>query len=123
MRGQEKPCIRILCAVLKSTADHLEETVDFYLNEGFELSLNILFRANFSPDFCERESIDMLSLVQMENLMEQLVRIEKRWGDKVYSASFKGQLQNAINRKKQNFSAQQILVEADMPEEKRGLIR
>lgn len=108
-RGQDKTHIRILCAVLKSTAEHLEETVDFYLNEGFELSLNILFRANFSPDFCERESIDMLSLEQMENVMEQLIRIEKRWGDKVYSASFKGQLQNAMNKKKRNFSAQQIL--------------
>ena len=121
MRGQEKPCLRILCAVLKSTADHLEETVDFYLNEGFELSLNILFRANFSPDFYERESIDMLSLVQMENLMEQLVRIEKRWGDKVYSASFKGQLQNAINRKKQNFSAQQILGGGGYARRKEGI--
>lgn len=51
----------------------------------------------------------MLSLEQMENVMEQLIRIEKRWGDKVYSASFKGQLQNAMNKKKRNFSAQQIL--------------
>lgn len=50
-RGQDKTHIRILCAVLKSTAEHLEETVDFYLNEGFELSLNILFRANFLPIF------------------------------------------------------------------------
>ncbi len=120
-RGQEKPRIRILCAVLKSTADHLEETVDFYLNEGFELSLNILFRANYSPDFCERESVDRLSLEQMEDTFEQLLRIEKKWGDKVYSASFKGQLMNAIKRKKEHFSAQQVLGGGGYARRKKGV--
>lgn len=109
LQGKTAPHIRILCAVLKSTALHLEETVDFYLNEGFDLSLNILFKANFSPDFCERESLDMLTLGQLENVMRQLENIEKRWGERVYSASFKGQLQNVINRKKDWSTAQQIL--------------
>lgn len=107
--GRTIPKIRILCAVLRSTAEHLEETVDFYLNEGFELSLNILFRANFSPDFCERESLDTLNLRQLENVAHQLDRIETKWGEKVYSASFKGQLQNVIDKKKYKLSAQQIL--------------
>lgn len=120
-RGLSSPRIRILCAVLKSTADHLEETVDYYLNEGFELSLNILFRANFSPDFCERESVDRLSLEEMENLWEQLLRIEKKWGDRVYSASFKGQLLNAINRKKSHFTAQQILGGGGYAKRKKGV--
>lgn len=120
-RGQSKPNIMILCAVLKSTADHLEETVDFYLSEGFDLSLNILFKANFSPDFCERESVDRLSLEEMEDLWQQLLRIEEKWGDRVYSASFKGQLQNAMNQKKAHFSAQQILGGAGHARRKEGV--
>lgn len=107
--GKLSPHIRILCAVLKSTAEHLEETVDFYLNEGFDLSLNILFRANFSPDFCERESLDMLNLEQLEHVESQLERIEEKWGERVYSASFKGQLQNVICKKKNKMTAQQTL--------------
>lgn len=108
-KGLSTPNIRILCAVMKSTAEHLEETVDFYLNAGFNMSLNILFRANFSPDFCERESIDMLSLEQLENVACQLDHIEKKWGARVYTDAFKGQLQNVINKKKTNKTAQQTL--------------
>lgn len=113
--------IRILCAVLKSTADHLEETVDFYLNAGFELSLNVLFRANFSPDFCERESIDNLSLKELDHLMTQVIHIEEKWGDKVYSASFKGQLENVINKKKAGTGAQQILGGGGYARRKKGV--
>lgn len=107
--NRQTPQITILCAVLKSTAEHLEETVDFYLEKGFNLSLNILFRANFSPDFCERESLDMLNLEQLKNVANQLQHIEKRWGERVYSDSFKGQLQNVIQKKKDGLKAQQVL--------------
>lgn len=84
---------------MKSTAEHLEETIDFFLNEGFGLSLNILFKAHFSPDFCERESLDCLSIEQLKNVESQLQRIEKRWGNMVYLDSFKGQLKNVIENK------------------------
>jgi len=107
--GRDIPKIRILCAVLKSTAEHLEETVDFYLGQGFDLSLNILFKANFSPDFCERESLDMLDIESLEDVARQVSNIEKKWGSRVNSASFKGQLHNVIDKKKDKTTAQQIL--------------
>lgn len=107
--GRTTPQIIILCAVLKSTAGHLEETVDFYLEEGFDLSLNILFRASFSPDFCMQESLDTLDLEELEDLSDQLDRIKEKWGTRVYSDSFKGQLQNVINQKKEGKIAQQAL--------------
>lgn len=120
-RGMDKPEIRILCAVSKLTADHLEQTVDFYLNQGFDMSLNILFKANFSPDFCERISIDKLSLPEMLDLREQLRRIEEKWGNRVYTASFKGQLQNAIEKKKQVHAAQQVLGGGSYARRKEGV--
>ncbi len=119
--GRTSPHIRILCAVLRSTAEHLEETVDFYLNAGFDLSLNILFKANFSPDFCERESIDMLTREQLENVSRQLENIEKKWGTRVYSASFKGQLENVIKRKSNSLSAQQTLGGGGYARRKEGI--
>ncbi len=119
--GKKTPHIRILCAVLKSTADHLEETVDFYLKEGFDLSLNILFKANFSPDFCERESMDMLTIEQLEHVASQLENIEKNGGARVYSASFKGQLENVIRRKKNGLNAQQILGGGGYARRKEGI--
>lgn len=120
-QGRKLPYIRILCAVLKSTAGHLEETVDFYLKEGFDLSLNILFKANFSPDFCERESMDMLTLEQLEDVRLQLENIERKWGARVYTAAFKGQLQNVIRRKKDRFTAQQILGGGVYARRKKGI--
>ncbi len=101
--------VMILCAVLKSTADHLEQTVDFYLELGFDISLNILFKSNFSPDFCERESIDGLSLEELYSLKKQLDNIDSKWGDRAYTASFRGQLENVIEKKRSNSGAQQIL--------------
>lgn len=119
--GKTTPQISILCAVLKSTAGHLEETVDFYLKEGFDLSLNILFKANFSPDFCERESMDMLTLEELEDVESQLENIENKWGRRVNSASFKGQLQNVIKRKKHGLNAQQILGGGGYARRKEGI--
>jgi len=119
--GRKTPHIAILCAVLKSTAEYLEETADFFLNDGFGLSLNILFHANFSPDFCERESLDMLSLEQLENVADQLERIEKKWGKRVYSDSFKGQLRNVISKKKERGTAQQTLGGGGYAKRKEGV--
>jgi sulfatase maturation enzyme AslB (radical SAM superfamily) len=120
-KGLALPQIKILCAVMKSTAEHLEETIDFYLNEGFDISLYILFAANFSPDFCERESIDTLNLNQLRNVSEQLERSEKKWGDRLFSAAFKGQLINVIKQKSVNATAQQILGGGHYAKRKEGI--
>jgi lipopolysaccharide biosynthesis glycosyltransferase/MoaA/NifB/PqqE/SkfB family radical SAM enzyme len=120
-RGQALPQIKILCAVLKSTAEHLEETVDFYLNEGFDVSLNILFAANFSPDFCERESMDALNSDQLRNVSDQLERSKKKWGDRLFSAAFEGQLMNVVKQKSVCATAQQILGGGHYAKRKEGV--
>jgi lipopolysaccharide biosynthesis glycosyltransferase/sulfatase maturation enzyme AslB (radical SAM superfamily) len=108
-RNQKYPDIDILSAMSRSTAPHLEETVDFFIGNGFNVSLNILFRAYFSPDFCEEESLDKLSLEELLDVHKQLLSCEEKYGCKLNSISFKGQLLNVIEKKKQNQHEQTIL--------------
>ena len=108
----ETPEIAICCAVLKSTADHLEETVNFFLNLGFKISLTSLFKSVYSHDFCERECLDMLSVKELEDLQEQIQRCELKWGTedkgKLFCSALKGQLENTISQKNNNLTASYI---------------
>ena len=98
--------VAILCSVMKDTALTLEKTLEFYLSQGFDISLNILSRAYFSPDFCEEQSMDHLSLEELQEVKRQLERVEQKWGNRVFSAALAGQLQNVIDKKKRHDTAQ-----------------
>jgi MoaA/NifB/PqqE/SkfB family radical SAM enzyme len=49
--GLREPEVKVLCAVMKANYDHLGETIDRVVTEGMGISLNILFKAYFSPIF------------------------------------------------------------------------
>jgi sulfatase maturation enzyme AslB (radical SAM superfamily) len=107
--GRDEPNIIILCAVLKSTAGHLHETIDFYCNHGFQVNLNVIFKAYFSPDFCDEESLSKLSHEELEDLYRNLLLSEEKHGSKLNSSGFKGELLDIIDKKKRKIESQVIL--------------
>ena len=107
--GRNTPNIIILCAVLKSTATHLHETIDFFCSQGFQINLNVIFKAYFSPDFCEDESLSKLPIETLEDIYKKLEISEDKFGNKLNSSAFKGELLDIIEKKKVNIESQIVL--------------
>ncbi|WP_295393328.1 radical SAM protein [uncultured Thiodictyon sp.] len=109
--GLQEPSVTILCAVMRANCDHLAETIDRVVAEGMDISLNVLFKAYFSPDFSRDQSVSNLSLKEMYRLAASLDRISKQYGDDgpVKSQAFRGQLAHIIEQKRRGDVTQVIL--------------
>lgn len=98
--GKNSPVsIVILCAVTKTTAKHLYDTVDFFVNIDLNISLNAIFECGFSPKYCQSEGLHNLSCSEMAKLYETVQKIGSDFGDKVNWAGFKGQVQHMLKQK------------------------
>jgi lipopolysaccharide biosynthesis glycosyltransferase/sulfatase maturation enzyme AslB (radical SAM superfamily) len=98
--NKKLPKIVILCAVMRSTALHLEETADFFISNGFCIKPNILFRSFFASDFTIEESLDNLSEEELAEVYRRLLRCEEKYSHDVFcSLPFKGQLLNVLEKK------------------------
>lgn len=109
--GLCEPDVKVLCAVMKANHDHLGETVDRVVEEGMGISLNILFKAYFSPDFSSEQSLSTLSLSQLLHLADDIERIRERHGDDgpVMLKAFRGQLKHLIEQKRSGRETQVTL--------------
>ena len=97
-RQLTRPSIVILCAVMKSTADHIIETAETAVKEGLGISFNALFKGYFSPDFCREEGLHNLTAAQLEKLRDDILLLESRYGQDgpVQTKAFKGQVENLL---------------------------
>jgi sulfatase maturation enzyme AslB (radical SAM superfamily)/Tfp pilus assembly protein PilF len=111
-RGLKSPHIVLLCAVLKSTAPHLVETVDRAVKAGLGISLNALFQAYYSPAFSEREGLHNLSADELKKLYEDVLHLEKKYGPNsaVNYQGFKGQLENQLQLLESNAGERQVIL-------------
>lgn len=114
LKNNEKLKLVILCAVLKSTADHLIETVDFFMNEGFHIDLNNLHEAVFAPTFCKSEGLHNLSLKELEKLYQDVIYLGEKYQDRLSYLGLQGQVDNIIKYKKQNINYQVNLTGKDI---------
>lgn len=94
----EKLKIVILCAVLKPTADHLYETVSFFMDQGFALDLNSLHQSVFAPNFCNENGLHNLTSQELDRLYRSVLRLGEKYGDskQLNFLGFKGQLENML---------------------------
>lgn len=113
-RGLKKPSIVILCAVMKSTADHIVETAETAVKEGLGISLNALFKGYFSPDFCREEGLHNLTLTQLEKLRDDVHLLESRYGvnGPVQAQALKGQVENLLDAKRAGARGPQVALGA-----------
>ena len=111
-RKLQAPAITILCAVMKSTASHLVETVDRAIEAGLGISLNALFQSSFSPAFSAKEGLHNLSLAELEKLHQDVLHIERNHGPGgwVNCAGFKGQVENQLERVKSGRGEKQVVL-------------
>lgn len=110
--GHQRPSVVILCAVMKSTWGHLTETIDRVVSEGLGISLNALFRAHYSPDFCDQEGLHNLTVTELECLVRDLSQIESRFGPTrlVSYAGFRGQVLNLLDNARQHGGRRQVVL-------------
>lgn len=97
-RGFKRPDIVVLCAVMKDNFHHIVETVDGVVAEGMTISLNALFKAYYSPDFCLEHGLHLLTLNELEKLLSDIAVLEQKYGPDgpVGYQGLKGQVLNLI---------------------------
>jgi len=117
--------VKILCAMMKANSDHIVETVERVVAENMTISLNVLFRAYFSPDFSGDQSLTNLALPELTKLAEDIDYLERKYGGDgpVYLAAFKGQLQNIIAAKRAGGSGKQVVLGMASAPDLKGLTR
>ena len=110
VRGLNEPTICILCAVMRDTHDHIEETVAKVVESGMRISLNSLFKGYYSPDFCREQSLHSLTLTQLENLERTVASFEGCYGLKgpVGFLGFLGQVRDLIAAKRSGGTGRQV---------------
>jgi sulfatase maturation enzyme AslB (radical SAM superfamily) len=111
-RGQNHPVITILCAVMKSTAGHIVETVDRAVEAGLGISLNALFQGYYSPAFSSQEGLHNLSPAELEKLYQDVLHLEKKYGPsgRVNYQGFKGQVENQLQLAKSGQGEKQVIL-------------
>ena len=109
-RGLTRPSIVILCAVMKSTADHIIETAETAVKEGLSISFNALFKGYFSPDFCREEGLHNLTLAQLEKLRDDIELLESRYGmgGPVQIQALQGQVENFLEASRAGARGSQV---------------
>ena len=109
-RQLTRPSIVILCAVMKSTADHIIETAEIAVKEGLSISFNALFKGYFSPDFCREEGLHNLTLEQLEKLRDDILLLESRYGadGPIQAHALKGQVANLLQAKRTGARGAQV---------------
>jgi len=97
-RGSTLPRITLLCAVMKSTFDHLRETVDRAVEAGFGISLTALGQSYYSPTFSRQEGLQNLSPAELESLHQTVVGLDRDYGQKgpVDYPGFKVQVEHLL---------------------------
>ena len=111
-RGNKAPCVNLLCAVMKSTADHLVETVDRAVAAGVGISLNALFQSCYSPVFSEQEGLHHLSPTGLEKLYQDVLHLERKYGPQslVSYQGFKGQVENQLQLSRSGQGERQVIL-------------
>ena len=99
--------IVILCAVLKLTAPYIRETVDFFYNEGFQIDLNNLHVAVYSPKFSTEQGLHNLSDIALERLYNDILYIQEKYNDsdRIQISGLRGQVEviRSYRQKKINY--------------------
>ena len=111
-RGLKKPSVILLCAVMKSTADHIVETVDRAVEAGLGISMNALFQAYYSPAFSAREGLHNLTAAELDQLYADVLHIEQKYGPTgpVHYQGFKGQVENQLELVKSGQGEKQVIL-------------
>ena len=111
-RGLKKPGIILLCAVMKSTAGHVVETVDRAVEAGLGISLNALFQAFYSPAFSAKEGLHNLTVAELDELYADVLRLEQKYGPTgpVHYQGFKGQVENQLQLIKSGKGEKQVVL-------------
>jgi sulfatase maturation enzyme AslB (radical SAM superfamily)/Flp pilus assembly protein TadD len=111
-RGQSHPVITILCAVMKSTAGHIVETVDRAVEAGLGISLNALFQGYYSPAFSSQEGLHNLSPAELDKLYADVLHLEKKYGPngRVNWQGFKGQVENQLQLARSGKGEKQVIL-------------
>jgi len=111
-QGLDRPRLTILCAVMTDTYDHIIETVDTVISEGFSISLNALFKAYYSPDFSSGHGLHNLDLDQLQSLHRDVLLLEEKYGTNgpFQCQGFKGQLENLLELQQSGSRGRQVVL-------------
>lgn len=123
--GLKKPVVIILCAVMRDTWEHIEETVQTVVDHGMGISLNALFKGYYSPDFCREQALTNLSQEQLLTLERTVASFETRYGKSgpVHYQGFLGQVRDLIEAKGAGNTGKQVaLGDGGQARRKQGVI-
>lgn len=110
---------------MKDTYDHIRQTVDQMVEQGLIVSLNALFQAYYSPDFCREQGLHNLNADQLAGLMSDIQYFKDKYGPDgpVHYMAFEGQVENLQAAKESGDKGPQVVLGAGGHAPRKGSVK